>query len=149
MMEWRVCQACQIIKALAPDEVMCPACCDRRGVPVGPDDSELADSRHWLGLTAGRAVPSPEDTPQADRDRSIAHLADTVKIEQAHAQRHLQAAMDADSPESLKFNHEHLAHHLGEAQLHVGKLLAHLAAHYPEVGKEIGALDAASEPGAP
>ena len=35
----------------------------------------------------------------------------------------------------------------GRLEVHVGKLLAHLAAHYPEVGKEIGALDAASEPG--
>jgi hypothetical protein len=120
----------EFIAELAPDEV-----------PVA------AEARISLDEAVARPAAKPEETPSPDRIRAVAHLADGVLTGLNHSARHLDAAKtSASNPERLRFNLEHLDLHLGDAVDHARRLVAGLAAYYPEIGAELGKLHQVTQP---
>ena len=79
---------------------------------------------------------------ERDNQRTVAHLAETISDNLAHATRHISAAARATDPQSKAFNNEHAVHHLASAREHARKLQDHVKKH-PAVKKEIDDLNKA------
>lgn len=92
-------------------------------------------------------VPVPDLVPPGpDRARTVAHLSDTVLTALGHATRHIAVAQAGGSPDAVKFNVEHTAHHITEAHEHQQKLISALIQYHPEVGDELGKLREVTQP---
>ena len=96
------------------------------------------------GVNAG--IPPPDPVPAPDRPRTIAHLAGTALTALGHVARHAVMAQQAKSPESLKFNLEHMNRHVAEAVEHQRKLLGVLAAWNPDIADEIAKMQQVTNP---
>jgi len=80
---------------------------------------------------------------EADHARRIAHLASTVSGSLKHISRHVQAVLEAEGLESARYNAEHAARHVEEAQDHHGRMMDDLAERAPVVAVELDELGAA------
>ena len=96
------------------------------------------------GLNAG--IPPPDPVPAPDQPRTIAHLAGTTLTALGHVARHASMAQQAKSPESLKFNQEHMNRHVAEAVEHQRKLMGVLAAWNTDIDDEIAKMQLITDP---
>jgi len=88
-----------------------------------------------------RATNPYPPAPVADQARTVAHLASHVHGQLQHVDRHITAAQEADSPESVAFNLSHAARHTADGLDHSAHLLSAMGDYDPAVAAEIGALN--------